>query len=98
MMMNNVIKVFLRVPRTCAVLLISLYQRTLSPDHGPLRHIHRYGFCRYYPTCSAYGKTAIDRFGVLWGGWLTFRRILRCHPFAKGGLDPVPEQPRKKLP
>ena len=66
-----------------ALLLIRFYQRFISPGLPPS--------CIYTPTCSHYGYQAIARFGVLKGGWLTFRRILRCHPWAYGGLDPVPE-------
>ncbi|MGN0663746.1 MAG: membrane protein insertion efficiency factor YidD [Negativibacillus sp.] len=69
--------------KRCALALIRFYQRFLSPLF-PAR-------CRFYPTCSAYAYTAISRFGLLRGGWLALRRILKCHPFHPGGIDPVPE-------
>ena len=62
--------------------LIRFYQLTLSrltPSS-----------CRFVPTCSQYGYEAIGKFGIWKGGWLTVRRISRCHPWSKGGLDPVP--------
>jgi putative membrane protein insertion efficiency factor len=62
--------------------LIRLYQWTLSPLMG--------GQCRYEPSCSRYGAEAVSRYGAARGGWMTVRRICRCHPFAQGGYDPVP--------
>ncbi len=62
---------------------IRFYQRVLSPLMGPS--------CRFSPTCSEFAVGAIDRYGALSGGWLAFKRILRCHPFGGQGYDPVPE-------
>jgi putative membrane protein insertion efficiency factor len=68
--------------QTLLKLLIRVYRLTLSPLIGPC--------CRFEPTCSAYAETAIGAHGTLRGLWLALRRLLRCHPFHPGGLDPVP--------
>ena len=62
--------------------LIRGYQLTLS-------HLFT-GSCRYYPSCSQYTYDAVSRYGWLRGSWIGARRIARCHPFARGGYDPVP--------
>ena len=64
------------------LLLVQFYRSCISPLTLPS--------CRYYPTCSAYAMEAIERYGAWRGGWLALRRILRCHPFHRGGYDPVP--------
>ncbi|MDI3496134.1 MAG: uncharacterized protein PWQ35_155 [Patescibacteria group bacterium] len=69
--------------------LISFYQKTLSFDYGPLKVFYPHGFCRFTPTCSQYGKEAIEKHGVIKGGIMTAWRILRCNPWNKGGYDPV---------
>lgn len=66
------------------VLLIRLYRKLLSPLFPPS--------CIYVPTCSEYAMTAIERFGAARGGWLAILRIMKCHPFRKGGSDPVPDR------
>ena len=68
-----------------AVLLagIAFYRRFISPMIGPR--------CRFTPTCSAYGLEAIQKHGPWKGGWLTVKRLLRCHPFTPCGCDPVPD-------
>ena len=71
--------------------LIVWYQAVWSPDHSPSAKIRcPYGYCRYTPTCSQYGYTAIEKHGFFKGSWLTFWRIMRCNSWSKGGLDPVP--------
>ena len=63
--------------------LIGLYRVIISPFIGPS--------CRYTPTCSEYAQTAIMRFGIFKGGWISLKRIMSCHPWHEGGYDPVPE-------
>lgn len=65
------------------LLLVNFYRYAISPLF-PSR-------CRYYPTCSAYAHEAIVRYGAWTGGKLAMKRILRCHPWASHGVDPVPE-------
>ena len=62
--------------------LIRVYQKCISPLHGPV--------CRFTPTCSAYALEAIQKYGPGKGLLLSIRRILKCNPFHEGGYDPVP--------
>jgi putative membrane protein insertion efficiency factor len=73
------------VTRTIALPLIWViraYQLVISPMRPPT--------CRYYPSCSAYAVTALERHGLARGTWLAVRRLLRCHPWTPGGVDHVP--------
>ncbi len=74
-------------PRNLVLLLILLYQKTISPDHGIFKARYPYGFCRFYPTCSEYGFQVIQKRGILIGVPLLVWRILRCNPWGKGGVD-----------
>lgn len=65
--------------------LLKLYRLVISPLYGNV--------CRYYPSCSAYALRAVQVHGALKGSWLAGRRLLRCHPWAPGGYDPVPGTP-----
>jgi putative membrane protein insertion efficiency factor len=69
------------------IAIIRFYQKFISPITPPT--------CRFYPTCSHYGLEAYRRFGVFKGSYLTIKRILKCHPFHPGGVDPVPEKREK---
>ena len=61
---------------------IAIYKRFVSPLLPPA--------CRFQPTCSEYMMQAIEAHGALRGAWLGIRRLARCHPFSRGGFDPVP--------
>jgi putative membrane protein insertion efficiency factor len=69
--------------------LIKLYQKFLSPDHSWLRHFRRTGTCKFYPTCSEYTYSAIEKYGILKGLFLGIKRLLKCHPFSHGGIDEI---------
>jgi putative membrane protein insertion efficiency factor len=70
-----------------AARLLSLPVRAYRLLFSPWVGFH----CRYQPTCSAYALEALERHGALKGGWLTLRRIGRCHPWGRSGIDNVPD-------
>lgn len=72
------------------IALIRMYQKTVSPDHGWFRRPAQAPVCRFTPTCSEYMIEAISAHGIITGVGLGSRRIGHCHPYHKGGYDPVP--------
>ena len=68
--------------RNLLLRILGLYQLLISPLMG--------GTCRFYPSCSDYAKQAIQQHGIVKGGYLSARRLIKCHPFHPGGHDPVP--------
>lgn len=83
------IKKIINTPKNVVIFFIKIYQKTISLDHGPLKGVFPYGYCRFTPTCSQYGIDAIKKYGVIKGGVKTIWRILRCNPFNRGGYDPL---------
>ena len=77
--MKRIITKIMLLPRKGVVKLIRLYQLCISPCIG--RH------CKYYPTCSEYTRQAVDKYGIIKGSLLGIKRILKCNPFSKGGVD-----------
>jgi putative membrane protein insertion efficiency factor len=68
--------------KTILIKIVLFYRQRISPLSPPS--------CRFTPTCSAYALEALQKYGALKGSWLALRRFLKCHPFHKGGYDPVP--------
>jgi len=67
--------------RQAVILVLRLYQRTISRALPPS--------CRFYPSCSEYACQAVEKYGVLRGGWMAMCRLARCHPLSAGGYDPL---------
>jgi putative membrane protein insertion efficiency factor len=70
--------------RILLINLIKFYKTFISPLLPPR--------CRFYPSCSSYGLEAIQLHGAVKGSYLTIKRLLKCHPFHEGGIDPVPKK------
>lgn len=69
-------------PRNAIIMVLRFYRRFISPIYGQV--------CRFFPSCSAYALEAVTVHGAVKGCWYAARRVLRCHPWSEGGLDPVP--------
>jgi hypothetical protein len=70
-----------QISKTAVLLLLRTYKWVISPIFPPA--------CRYVPTCSHYAIEAVEAYGTLRGGWMSVKRVLRCHPLSKSGYDPV---------
>lgn len=70
------------LPRNILIIVLELYRRVVSPTYGQV--------CRFFPSCSAYALEAVTVHGAVKGSWFAARRVLRCHPWSAGGVDPVP--------
>ncbi|MCS5723187.1 membrane protein insertion efficiency factor YidD [Herbiconiux sp. CPCC 203407] len=82
------VAMILLLPRNVAIVLLRGYRAVISPLYGDV--------CRYYPSCSSYTLQAIQQRGLVVGSGLGIYRIVRCHPWAKGGVDDVPAVRRQK--
>lgn len=82
--MSRTLMFAMLLPRNICVVVLKAYRAVISPLYGDV--------CRYYPSCSAYALEAIQQYGVIRGVWMGSRRIARCHPWAAGGVDDVPQR------
>jgi uncharacterized protein len=82
--MKQLAALLLRLPQRVLIGLVRAYRLLLSPALGST--------CRFEPSCSAYSLQALQQRGAAVGSYLTLRRLVRCHPWCQGGLDPVPEK------
>lgn len=85
----KIISVFGLVAKNSAIKTIKLYQKTISFDHSVARALYPHGFCKFNPTCSQYAIDAITGFGLGKGAIIALWRVIRCHPFSRGGHDPI---------
>lgn len=83
-MMKSAFQFVWLLPRNALALLLALYRSVISPLYGDV--------CRYYPTCSHFTLQAVQQYGAFRGSWMGAARIARCHPWAAGGVDDVPQR------
>lgn len=84
--MRTLLRSVVLVPRNVLISFLLAYRAVISPLYGQV--------CRYHPSCSLYALRAVQYHGALWGIGLGFVRVLRCNPFARGGIDDVPHRLR----
>lgn len=89
---KNTMNLIFSLPALIAMGLIKIYQFLFSFDHSFWAGWTNYRVCIYHPSCSEYTYIAIERFGLIKGGWMGAKRIARCSPMYEGGEDPVPEK------
>ncbi len=77
-------------PRNAGVAVLLVYRKLVSPLYGQV--------CRYHPSCSAYGLGSVQQFGLIRGSLMAAWRILRCNPWARGGIDDVPDRMEGNFP
>lgn len=77
------------IPTLMVISAIKFYQKTISFDHGLFKSKYPNGYCKFYPTCSEYGVQALQKKGLFKGLFLISKRLVRCHPWSKGGVDEV---------
>ena len=87
--LTTIIKFIWFIPRRFLMLLIVFYQKTFSLDHGVLKDLFPFGFCKFSPSCSQYAYKSIEKHGVIIGLIKSIWRIFRCNPWSKGGHDPA---------
>jgi len=82
-------KNFIYYPRYISIIILKIYQKTFSFDHGFFKFLFPYGYCRFNPTCSEYAIQALEKYGIIKGGFKSLKRVIRCNPWNKGGHDPL---------
>ncbi len=89
-LIKNIFLTFDKMLAKLVIWLLLLYQKTISPDHGFIvRMIKSSWGCRFYPSCSVYSIEALQKYNFLKGIFLSFKRLIRCHPWQTGGYDPL---------
>lgn len=87
--MKNLLKSLPNLVVEILVFLIAAYQRIFSPDHGVLNYYYGTYRCRFFPSCSDYAKKSLRQYGLSNGLMVFLKRVIRCHPWSRGGYDPL---------